>query len=95
MSRHITIGTLTGTPRSHTESYLGLYRPYPQVKTFARMSVSVCAEDLRELHQKEKEANIKPDWEMDTYTKAAVQSGKRESIATDLMLKLLGLDVGS
>ncbi len=51
------------------------------------------AEDLRELHQKE--TNIKPDWEMDTFTKAAVQSGKRESIATDLMLKLLGLDVGS
>ncbi|DBA99141.1 TPA: hypothetical protein ACH3X3_011764 [Trebouxia sp. C0006] len=50
-------------------------------------------EDLRELHQKEKEAGIEPDWEMDTFTKAAVQSGKRESIATDLMLKLLGLDV--
>jgi len=59
------------------------------------MSVFGYAEDLRELHQKEKEAGIEPDWEMDTFTKAAVQSGKRESIATDLMLKLLGLDVGS
>ncbi len=57
------------------------------------MSVFGYAEDLRELHQKEKEAGIEPDWEMDTFTKAAVQSGKRESIATDLMLKLLGLDV--
>ena len=51
------------------------------------------AEELKELQQKEKEMKVQPDWEIDAFTKAQIRSGKRHSIVTDLILKLLGLDV--
>lgn len=51
------------------------------------------AEELRELHNNEKAEDIEPDWEVDTLLKAAAREGKRESIITDLIIKLLGLDV--
>ena len=52
------------------------------------------AEELKELQKKEKEMNVQPDWEIDAFTKAQIRTGKRHSIVTDLILKLLGLDVG-
>lgn len=56
--------------------------------------LSLCfAEELKELHAKEKDLNIEPDLEVEVFTKAAALSGKRESITTDLVIKLLGLDV--
>ncbi|DBA79271.1 TPA: hypothetical protein ACH3X2_007820 [Trebouxia sp. C0005] len=51
------------------------------------------AEELQELQKKEKEMNVQPDWEIDAFTKAQIRTGKRHSIVTDLILKLLGLDV--
>lgn len=54
---------------------------------------SVLAEELQELQKREKEQSIEPDWEVDALLKAAVREGKRESIVTDLIIKLLGLDV--
>ena len=51
------------------------------------------AEELKELRTKEKEMNVQPDWEIDAFTKAQIRTGKRQSIVTDLILKLLGLDV--
>lgn len=53
------------------------------------------AEELKELQQKEKQMNVQPDWEIDAFTKAQIRTGKRHSIVTDLILKLLGLDVCS
>lgn len=57
------------------------------------MCPCVHAEDLQELQEKEKEQSIEPDWEVDALLKAAAREGKRESIMTDLIIKLLGLDV--
>ena len=51
------------------------------------------AEELQQLQKKEKEMNVQPDWEIDAFTKAQIRTGKRHSIVTDLVLKLLGLDV--
>ncbi|KAL0028027.1 hypothetical protein WJX77_001480, partial [Trebouxia sp. C0004] len=51
------------------------------------------AQELQELQKKEKEMNVQPDWEIDAFTKAQIRTGKRHSIVTDLILKLLGLDV--
>ena len=51
------------------------------------------AEELQELHAKEKELGIQPDPQVETFARAAAVSGKRESITTDLIIKLLGLDV--
>ena len=34
-----------------------------------------------------------PDWELDAFMKAEIRKGKKESIVTDLVIKLLGLDV--
>ena len=47
------------------------------------------------MQKKEKEMNVQPDWEIDAFTKAQIRTGKRHSIVTDLILKLLGLDVSS
>lgn len=53
------------------------------------------AEELKELQKKEMEMKVQPDWEIDAFTKAQIRTGKRHSIVTDLILKLLGLDVCS
>ena len=60
---------------------------------FVVLHVCCCAEELQELHKKEKEMKVQPDWEIDAFTKAQIRTGKRHSIVTDLILKLLGLDV--
>ncbi|KAK4395287.1 Pleiotropic drug resistance protein 1, partial [Sesamum angolense] len=50
-------------------------------------------EMLAELARREKEANIKPDPDVDIYMKAAAIEGQEASIVTDYMLKILGLDI--
>ena len=55
--------------------------------------VHVCVEELDELRKKEKEAGYTPDWELDAFMKAEIRKGKKESIVTDLVIKMLGLDV--
>ncbi|XP_060676333.1 pleiotropic drug resistance protein 1-like [Ziziphus jujuba] len=49
-------------------------------------------EMLAELARREKEANIKPDLDIDIYTKAIAAKGQEASIVTDYVLKVLGLD---
>ena len=51
------------------------------------------AEELQELRKREKEAGYTPDWELDAFMKAEIRKGKKESIVTDLVIKMLGLDV--
>ncbi|KAJ9688543.1 hypothetical protein PVL29_014280 [Vitis rotundifolia] len=48
---------------------------------------------LMELLRREKEANVKPDSDIDIYMKAAVLTGHKEDIVTDYILKILGLQV--
>ncbi|KAL5575732.1 hypothetical protein UlMin_017431 [Ulmus minor] len=48
---------------------------------------------LAELSRREKEANIKPDPDIDVYMKAAATEGEETSVVTDYVLKVLGLDV--
>lgn len=48
---------------------------------------------MEELRRRERELGVEPDWELDAFMKAAMRTGKRESIATDLALHYLGLDV--
>ncbi|KAL1551439.1 transcription factor [Salvia divinorum] len=50
-------------------------------------------EMLAELSRREKEANIKPDPDLDFYMKAAATEGQEASIVTDYIIKILGLDV--
>lgn len=47
---------------------------------------------LTELSRREKEANIKPDPDIDVYMKAISVEGQ-ESVVTDYILKILGLDI--
>ena len=51
------------------------------------------ADELQELLRREQEAGITPDPELDAFMRAEVRTGKRESIVTDLVIKMLGLDV--
>ena len=53
----------------------------------------LCTEELEELRKKEQEAGYTPDWELDAFMKAEIRKGKKESIVTDLVIKLLALDV--
>ncbi|GAB2269455.1 transcription factor [Dionaea muscipula] len=48
---------------------------------------------LAELSRREKEANIKPDPDLDLFMKAGAAEGQEENVITDYILKVLGLDV--
>ncbi|XP_077211717.1 pleiotropic drug resistance protein 1-like [Tasmannia lanceolata] len=50
-------------------------------------------EMLVELSRREKEANIKPDPDIDVYMKAAALAGQEASVVTDYILKILGLEI--
>ncbi|KAL4304239.1 hypothetical protein GQ457_10G008600 [Hibiscus cannabinus] len=53
------------------------------------------AEYMKELTKLEKEKNIRPAPEIDAFMKASSVGGKKHNIATDYVLKVLGLDVCS
>ncbi|XP_038680622.1 pleiotropic drug resistance protein 1-like [Tripterygium wilfordii] len=48
---------------------------------------------LSELLRREREANIKPDHDMDAWMKAVATEGQEINVITDYILKILGLDV--
>ncbi|KAI3520362.1 hypothetical protein L1887_09744 [Cichorium endivia] len=48
---------------------------------------------LEELSRREKEEGIKPDPEIDAFMKATAVAGQQSSLATDYVLKILGLDI--
>uniref|UniRef100_A0A2N9EHN3 ABC transporter domain-containing protein n=1 Tax=Fagus sylvatica TaxID=28930 RepID=A0A2N9EHN3_FAGSY len=50
-------------------------------------------EMLAELSRREKEAEIKPDPEIDAFMKATAMAGQETSLVTDYVLKILGLDM--
>uniref|UniRef100_A0A7N2R4L1 ABC transporter domain-containing protein n=1 Tax=Quercus lobata TaxID=97700 RepID=A0A7N2R4L1_QUELO len=50
-------------------------------------------EMLAELERREKEANIKPDPDVDIYMKAVATEGQDVNVVTDYFLKVLGLEV--
>ncbi|KAK4590501.1 hypothetical protein RGQ29_020878 [Quercus rubra] len=50
-------------------------------------------EMLAELVRREKEANIKPDSDVDIYMKAVATEGQEVNVVTDYILKVLGLEV--
>ncbi|CAK7336270.1 unnamed protein product [Dovyalis caffra] len=50
-------------------------------------------EMLAELSRREKEANIKPDPDVDVFMKAVATQGEEATVITDYVLKILGLEV--
>ncbi|XP_061952088.1 pleiotropic drug resistance protein 1-like [Populus nigra] len=50
-------------------------------------------EMLTELSRREREANIKPDPDIDIFMKAAALEGQETTVTTDYILKILGLDI--
>lgn len=56
-------------------------------------NVALCAEYLRLLREKEKAAGLSGDDDIDAFLKASALQGKRHSVVTEYILKLLGLDV--
>ncbi|KAL4312829.1 hypothetical protein GQ457_01G039730 [Hibiscus cannabinus] len=48
---------------------------------------------LAELSRREKQANIKPDPDIDVFMKAAATEGQEANVITDYILKVLGLEV--
>ena len=50
------------------------------------------AAEVQEVRQREKAAGIEVDWAVDAFMKALSLPGRRESLATDLQLRLLDLE---
>ncbi|XP_024032997.1 pleiotropic drug resistance protein 2 isoform X2 [Morus notabilis] len=57
------------------------------------LGVGTRYEMLAELSNREREAGIKPDPEIDAFMKATAMSGQKTSLVTDYVLKILGLDI--
>lgn len=57
------------------------------------LGVGTRYEMLVELSNREREAGIKPDPEIDAFMKATAMSGQKTSLVTDYILKILGLDI--
>ena len=57
------------------------------------MFVLVAADELGELQQREAGQGITPDPALEAFMKAATQQGRKQSIATDFIIKMLALDV--
>ncbi|XP_022864351.1 ABC transporter G family member 39-like isoform X1 [Olea europaea var. sylvestris] len=57
------------------------------------LGVGARYELLAELSRREKAAGIKPDPELDAFMKAISISGQKNSLVTDYVLKVLGLDI--
>ena len=51
------------------------------------------AEELAELRKREKEQGIQSQSGIDSFMAASALEGKRESIVTEYMLRIVGLDV--
>ena len=52
------------------------------------------ADELAELQRREKAQGITPDLALAAFMQAEIRRGKSESIVSDLIIKMLGLDVG-
>lgn len=57
------------------------------------MSAMYMSEILGEMKRREVEMGIKPDIVIDAFLRAQSMEGHRHSIVTDLMLRILGLEV--
>lgn len=59
----------------------------------ASIQAFAAAEELEKLRDREKELGIDPDWDIDAFMKASNLRGKQQSIVTDYILRMLGLEV--
>ena len=56
-------------------------------------SLHLMPDEIHELRKREKEQGLEPDWEMEYFMKASAARGKRHSIMTDYVMRMLGLEV--
>ena len=65
----------------------------------ASVSLTAChclpTDEIHELHKREQELGIKPDPDLLAFMKASAKRGKRHSIMTDYVMRILGLEVCS
>lgn len=57
------------------------------------VSMSLLADMIEQLRSVKKERGIEPDPDIDAFMKAAAIEGKKESITTEFILHVLGLNV--
>ena len=51
------------------------------------------AEELQELHKREKEKGIPPEYDLDAFMTVDAVQGKKESLVSEHIIRILGLDV--
>ena len=61
----------------------------------ASLTACLCSrtDEIHELHKREQELGIKPDPDLLAFMKASAKRGKRHSIMTDYVMRILGLEV--
>ena len=57
------------------------------------LTLAMIADELRELHQREKEKGITPEHDIDAFMTADAVQGKKESLVSEHIIRILGLDV--
>lgn len=57
------------------------------------MLLILSAGELKELHKREKEMGIVPEHDIDAFMRADAIQGKKESLASEYVIRILGLDV--
>ncbi|KAH6804230.1 pleiotropic drug resistance 9 [Perilla frutescens var. frutescens] len=86
---------------SKVSAYVSQYDQHiPEMTIRETLDFSACcqgignrAEILMELIRREKEANIVPDPDVDTFMKAIAMEGQKTTLQTDYILKILGLNI--
>ena len=86
ISRFCLACKLRGTTFSVQESVYHMNQP-------GLMSLHGLPDEIHELRKREKEQGHEPDWEMEYFMKASAARGKRHSIMTDYVMRMLGLEV--
>ena len=59
------------------------------------MWLNMLAGELQELHKREKEQGIAPEYDIDAFMTADAVQGKKESLVSEYILRILGLDVST
>lgn len=57
------------------------------------MSLPLAAELLKRMRDFEREHDIEPDWNVHAFQKAQAIQGQQSSVATEYVIRMLGLDI--
>ena len=84
---------LSGLPVGLVQALKEQRGSLPCISVMCSLHSHCNADEIHELRKREKEQGLEPDWEIDMFMKASAARGKRHSIMTDYVMRMLGLEV--